>query len=214
MRYMSVMVAVLVALLVGCQKEEPLPQVPPPAEDLSTWSVPELVQPPPPETPASQSPPPEKTTPAEQVLDFAPGTTFPLTVAVGAPLDIVLQRGEQVRNYIGGDRAPVEPNQTTRWEIKEGADGLGESLRQHLFLTVTTPGLTTGLTITTTYRTYYLTCKSVSKSPIRTVRWRYPVDPVAVKPAREPGLLPDPTQPKHYHVGYELSGTKPSWNPR
>jgi len=208
------MVAVLVALLVGCQKEEPLPQVPPPAEDLSTWSVPELVQPPPPETPASQSPPPEKTTPAEQVLDFAPGTTFPLTVAVGAPLDIVLQRGEQVRNYIGGDRAPVEPNQTTRWEIKEGADGLGESLRQHLFLTVTTPGLTTGLTITTTYRTYYLTCKSVSKSPIRTVRWRYPVDPVAVKPAREPGLLPDPTQPKHYHVGYELSGTKPSWNPR
>src|SRR5262245_56359523 len=214
MRYASVIVLVMVSLLVGCQKEEPLPQVPPPPEDLSTWSVPELVQPPPPETPASQAPPPEKTTPAEQVLDFAAGTTFPLTVPVGAPLDIVLQRGEQVRNIIGGDRAPVEANQTTRWEIKEGADGLGDTLRQHIFLTATTPGLTTGLIVTTTYRTYYLTCKSVGKSPIRTVRWRYPVDTAAVKPVKEPGLLPDPAQPKHYHVGYELAGTKPSWNPR
>jgi P-type conjugative transfer protein TrbG len=215
MRYASVIVLVMVSLLVGCQKEEPLPQVPPPPEDLSTWSVPELVQPPPPETPPAQSPPQEKTTPAEQVLDFAAGTTFPLTVPVGAPLDIVLQRGEQVRNIIGGDRTPVEANQTTRWEIKEGADGLGDTLRQHIFLSATTPGLTTGLIVTTTARTYYLTCKSVGKSPIRTVRWRYPVDSDASKPKpKEPGLLPDPAQPKHYHVGYELVGTKPSWQPR
>jgi type IV secretion system protein VirB9 len=156
----------------------------------------------------------DKPTPAEQVLDFAPATTFTLTVSVGAPLDIVLQRGEQVRNIIGGDRAPVEANQTTRWEIKEGADGIGDTLRQHLFLTATTPGLTTGLIVTTTQRTYYITCKSVNKSPIRMVRWRYPVEVAAVKPVKEPGLLPDPAQPKHYHVGYELAGTKPSWQPR
>src|SRR5882762_5642623 len=68
MRYPSVMVCVMVALLVGCHKEEPLPPVPAPPEDLSTWSVPELVQPPPPETPVAQAPPQEKTTPAEQVL--------------------------------------------------------------------------------------------------------------------------------------------------
>jgi type IV secretion system protein TrbG len=197
----------------GCQKEEPLPVVPAALEDLSTWSVPELVQPPPPEGPVPQ-PPQDKPTPAEQVLDFVPNTTFSLTVSIGAPLDIVLQRGEQVRNIIGGDRAPVEANQTTRWEIKEGADGIGESLRQHIFLSATTPGLTTGLIVTTTARTYYLTCKSVGKSAIRTVRWRYPVDPVAIKPVKEPGLLPDPAQPKHYHVGYELAGTKPSWQPR
>src|SRR5215831_3203401 len=205
----------LLMCLCGCHnKEEPLPPVPAPPEDLSTWSVPELVQPPPPETPVAQAPPQEKTTPAEQVLAFAPGMTFALTVSVGAPLDIVLQRGEQVRNIIGGDRAPVEPNQTTRWEIKEGADGQAETLRQHIFLSATTPGLTTGLIVTTTARTYYLTCKSVGKSPIRTVRWRYPVDQVAVKPVKEPGLLPDPDQPKHYHVGYELAGTKPPWQPR
>jgi len=45
MRYWPVMLAVLVALL-GCEKEVQLPPVPPPPEDLSTWSVPELVQPP------------------------------------------------------------------------------------------------------------------------------------------------------------------------
>jgi type IV secretion system protein VirB9 len=206
----------LLLCLCGCHNtEEPLPPVPPAPEDLSTWSVPELVQPPPAETPPPASAPQEKLTPAEQVLAFAPGMTFALTVSVGAPLDIVLQRGEQVRNIIGGDHAPVEPNQTTRWEIKEGADGQGETFRQHIFLSATTPGLTTGLIITTTNRTYYLTCKSVGKSAIRTVRWRYPVDPDASKPTpKAPGLLPDPAQPTHYHVGYELAGTKPSWNPR
>ena len=213
MRSWPVMVLVMVALL-GCEKKVPLPPVPPPPEDLSTWSVPALVQPPAPEGPFPHMPHEKPPTTAEQILDFAPGATFRLTVPVGAPLDIVLQRGEQVRNIIGGDRAPVEANQTTRWEIKEGAEGQGETFRQHIFLTATTPGLTTGLIVTTTSRTYYLTCKSVGKSPIRTVRWRYPVDTAAVKPVKEPGLLPDPTQPKHYHVGYELVGTKPSWQPR
>src|SRR5215467_7564965 len=205
-----VLLVVVLLALVACTHEASPPPVPPPPEDLSTWSVPELVQPPAPET-AAPMPVVEKPTSAEQVLDFTPGSPFTLTVPVGVPLDLVLQRGEQVRNIIGGDRAPVEANQTTRWEIKEGADGQGETLRQHIFLTATTPGLTTGLIVTTTDRTYYLTCKSVGKSPTRTVRWRYPVDPDAVKPVQEPGLLPDPAQPKHYHVGYELQGTKPSW---
>src|SRR5438093_5160908 len=141
-----ILLLLLLMCLCGCHnKEEPLPPVPAPPEDLSTWSVPELVQPPPPEPPPPAPAPPEKVTPAEQVLDFTSGTTFSLTVPVDAPLDIILHQGEQVRNIIGGDRAPVEPNQTTRWEIKEGADGLGESLRQHIFLSVTQSGLSTGL---------------------------------------------------------------------
>jgi type IV secretory pathway VirB9-like protein len=204
----------LLLLSLGCAaKETPLPPVPPSPEDLSTWSLPELVQPPP-ETPPVLAAPPEKPTPAEQVLDFAAGTTYTLTVPIGAPLDVILQHGEQVRNIIGGDRAPVEPNQTSRWEMREGGDGQGETFRQHIFLSAATPGLTTGYTVTTTKRIYLLTAKSVAKSPIRTVRWRYPVDPVTVKPVKEPGLLPDPAQPKHYHVGYELVGTKPNWQPR
>jgi type IV secretion system protein VirB9 len=163
--------------------------------------------------PAAKAPLP---TPAEKILDFAPGATFDLTVAVGAPLDIIMGRGEQVRNIIGGDRAPVEANQTTRWELKEGADGLGETMRQHIFVTVAAPGLTMGMIVTTTQRTYYLTCKSVAKSPIRTVRWHYPVEVAAAPKAKEPGLLPDPAQPQQYHVGYALDnhGHAPDWQPR
>ena len=187
-------VCLLALLLVGCAKEAPPPPpVPPAPEDLSTWSLPELVPPPAPETPPVPPPTPEKPTPAEQVLDFTPGTTFSLTVPVGAPLDIVMQRGEEVRNVIGGDRAPVEANQTTRWELKEGAHGLGDTLQHHIFLSATLPSLSTGLIVTTTRRTYYLQCKSVAKSPIRTVRWRYPVettDPLAK--LKVPPLLPDP----------------------
>jgi type IV secretion system protein VirB9 len=204
----------LLLLTLGCHKEEPLPPVPPSPEDLSTWSVPELVQPPPPETPPPTAPVEKPPTTAEQLLDFAPGTTFRLTVPVEAPLDLVMQRGEEIRNIIGGDRAPVEPNQTPLWEVKKGGSGLGETFQQHIFLSAAKAGLTTGFLISTTHRVYYLTAKSVAKSPIRTVRWRYPVEVAAVKPAKEPGLLPDPAQPKYYHVGYELVGTKPNWQPR
>jgi Conjugal transfer protein len=49
------------------------------------------------------------------------------------------------------------------------------------------------------------------------VRWQYPKDEAA-KPlkAKEPGLLPDPQEPRHYHVGYELGSSKPppAWQPR
>ena len=59
-------VAVLIVLvwLVGCAHEEPAPPpVPLAPEDLSTWSVPELVQPPAPEPPAA-APVVEHPTPA------------------------------------------------------------------------------------------------------------------------------------------------------
>jgi type IV secretory pathway VirB9-like protein len=71
--------------------------------------------------------------------------------------------------------------------------------------------------VTTTERTYFLTLKAVRTSPIRTVRWRYPAAQLPVAKAPEPGLLPDPAQPKHYHVGYALASAKPqppSWQPR
>src|SRR5262249_34749597 len=146
-----------------------------------------------------------KPTPAEQVFTYTPGITFAVKVPTNTPLDVVMERGEQVRNIVGGDRAPADSNQTARWEVKEGADGEGESLRHHVFLTAANANLTTGLIITTTKRTYYLTCISVQKSPIRVVRWQYPKDEAA-KPlkAKEPSLLPDSQEPRHYHVGYEL----------
>jgi P-type conjugative transfer protein TrbG len=217
MRWWSLALLLLALLLLGCHHEEPPPPVPAPPEDLSTWSVPELVQPPADPASAPAEPAGEKPTPAEQVYTYAPGTTFAVRVPTNTPLDLVMEQGEQVRNIVGGDRAPADSTQTARWEVKEGAEGQGEGLRHHVFLTAANANLTTGLIITTTKRTYYLTCKSVTTSPIRVVRWQYPKEETA-KPlkAKEPGLLPDPQEPRHYHVGYELVGAKPppSWQPR
>jgi P-type conjugative transfer protein TrbG len=178
--------------------------------------VPELVQVPAPEPP-TPAPVVDKPTPAEQVYDYLPGTTFQVTVPVDVPLDVVLQRGEQVRNIVGGDRAPASEGQTARWEVKEGADGNGETLRHHVFLTAVVPHMTMGMIITTTHRTYLLTCKSVKSSPVRVVRWRYPPESEVSKPqGQEPPLLPDPATPRQYHIGYELVGSKPPpvWQPR
>src|SRR5215831_4849850 len=143
MRCMLVMLGV--CLVVGCAKEEPPPPVPPPPEDLSTWAVPELVQPPPAPPPgvAVVESPPTKPTAAEKVYQYAPGTTFAVQVPTNTPLDLVLEKGEQVRNIVGGDRVPAEAQQTARWEVQEGADGIGDTLRQHVFITVGEEKLTT-----------------------------------------------------------------------
>ena len=91
---------------------------------------------------------------AEKVYDYAPGVAVEVPVALGQPLDIVLEAGELVRQIVDGDRAPAEQGQTRRWEVKEGGDGAGDGLRPHVFVTVAEAGLTNGVTITTTRRTY------------------------------------------------------------
>jgi type IV secretory pathway VirB9-like protein len=201
-------------LLSGCTQEaEPPPTVPPPPEDLSTWTVPELVQ------PESMKPHSQAVSLAklpagvsEKVYAYKPGIAVDVPVAVGVPLDIILEPGEKVRGIVDGDRTPVQQGgeDNRPWQVRESTDGSGETLRSHIFVTVPQPGLTNGLTITTTRRVYYITCKSVQKSPIRVLRWHYPQeDPARTPdPADEaPGLLPWPEQPMRYHVGYELKGS-------
>lgn len=247
MRWLVLLIVPLVSVL-GCAPHEAAPPLPPaPPEDLSTWTVPELVQPPasPPHASALVD---EKPTAAEKVYTFAPGTPYTVLVPVGWPLDIVLERGEQVHNIVGGDRAPETtappsgdptarlqtamaqaappppppsvPDATLgarRWEVREGKSGAGDTVQAHIFVAASEPGLTTGLIITTTKRTYLLTCQSVKKSAIRVLRWTYGLQPVEATHASEPpGLLPDPQAPRRYHVGYILGhqGRVPDWSPR
>src|SRR5262249_50277871 len=88
--------------------------------------------------------------------------------------------------------APEPRAGSRRWEVKEGLDGAGETVRSHIFVAASAPGLTTGLIVTTTRRTYYLTCQSVKTSPIRVLRWHYPRSVPAPSQALEvPGLFPD-----------------------
>src|SRR5262249_24384815 len=109
----------------------------------------------------------------------------------------------------------AEGQQANRWEVKLGASGKDGTLVQHVFLRATEPGLKMGLVITTTKRTYYLTCTSVKTSPIRALRWRYAVE-ASASPPKELELVPGPQEPRHYHVGYELStkAQPPAWMPR
>jgi type IV secretory pathway VirB9-like protein len=209
---------VLAALLCwGCTQEAPPPEAtPPPPEDLSTWSVPALVQQ---STPLRQGAVIEehKPTSAEKVYDFAPGSTYLAPVMVGFPLDILFERGEEIRNYFGGDAELLEQGQhSNRWEVKPGASSRDATVRPHLFLRATEPGLKMGLIITTTRRIYYLTCASVKASPIRAIRWKYAAEPQSPMPVPEPSLLPPPETPRQYHVGYHVATSQPppQWVPR
>jgi type IV secretory pathway VirB9-like protein len=214
----------LLALLAawGCEpKEAPEPPVAPPAEDLSTWTVPTIVQPAPHKAPPQAVRPVNRPAgPDEKVYKFIPGKAVEALVATGIPLDIILQPGEKVRGIVDGDRAPLpEGHQYRRWEVKETVDGSGAELRPHLLITASEPGLTNGFVVTTTRRIYYITCKSVAKSPTRVLRWHYDsltADQGAPEAEPEPPLLPLPDQPRLYHVGYEMqvSQPAPTWVPR
>jgi type IV secretion system protein VirB9 len=189
----------------------------PPPEDLSTWTLPELVQPERTREAALARAAKVPAGPAEKVYDYTPGVAVEVPVALGTPLDIVLEPGEQVRQIVDGDRGPKEEGQSRRWEVREGVDGAGDGLRPHVFVTVADAGLTNGLVITTSRRVYYVTCKSVGKSPTRVLRWHYAQETAVGLPVEEtPGLLPGPTEPRQYHVGYivESKGRAPDWQPR
>ena len=215
----------LLCLFAGCTlggepPAPPVPPAPPMVDDLSTWTVPEMVQEAPrmPQEPrpALKELPP---TPAEKVYAYTPGASYAVPVSVGFPLDIVFGRGEQVRTVTDGDRAPQTEGQTRRWEVRQGASGAGDSERHHVFVTVTEPGLKNGLVITTTKKVYHITLESILKSPVRVLRWKESPEPVELTEiaTKEPGLLPDPETPTRWHVGYKVTSSRhpaPTWSPR
>jgi type IV secretion system protein TrbG len=220
--------ALLCALWVGCAaKEEPLPPLPPMPEDLSTWTVPELVQPPRPDPQAAlaQIRPATK---EEQLVEFKEGVSTTVLVPTNSPLDIILQPGEEVRDIAGGDAgapAPAPPTEGSapaplpqiRWEKQEGKHGSGTTLQHHVYLHAKAPKLTMGVIITTSKRVYYLWCKSVASSSVRAVRWKYADEPAPITVAKEPGLLPNPSDKKLWHVGYTITASRsqsPDWMPR
>jgi len=155
---------------------------------------------------------------AEKVLAFEPGAVIHVDVPMGRPLDLVLAAGEQIQDIVGGDRAPVvEAQDSPPWEVKSGVSGLGLQARPHVYVTATKPGLSIGLVVTcSSGRTYYLDLRSVTKSPVRSVRWTYTDQPQLSQKRPTPRLLPDSSQPQRYHVGYVIdpSQPRPVWTPQ
>jgi type IV secretion system protein TrbG len=208
---MRVLSSLLIPLaLAGCASTNPAMTSIPIPDDLG-WTQP--VAEAPPDPPGPSLPPERPPSPFEKIYDYEPGQEYKVDVAVGFPLDIMLQVGELINDQTHGDRAPLAPgDEQPPWDIKRGASGMPEA--PHIFVTVTKPGLATGLTLTTNKRVYLIHMRSVSKSKIRLVRWTYPLD--AARLEAKPRLLPDPTRAQGYHVGYglEASEPRPVWMPR
>jgi P-type conjugative transfer protein TrbG len=202
-------------LVWGCAATHPTVDAPPLAEDLS-WSRPVPVPVPVPDPTATPNEPDMARSPREKVYAFTPGESYRVDVAVGAPMDVILQPGEEIQNWADGDRSPVETqDQKPLWEFKQSYSGQGGTGRPHMLITVPKAGLTNGLTMTTTKRTYYLDLKSVTKTAARSVRWTYTDEPPKAAKV-QPRLWPNPAQPQRYHAGYEIMTTepKPVWTVR
>jgi type IV secretory pathway VirB9-like protein len=202
--------------LVGCARTPELVKAPPVSEDLVGWMAPTAVAE---EVAVPESPvePPEARSPQEKVYPYKPGECYRADVAVGRPLLVMFQPGEEIHNIADGDRSRMseEQEKARPWEIQQGYSGAGRMGRPVLLITVPQAGLQNGVTVTTTRRAYCLESRSVAKSSIRSIRWTYEDEPQVAKQPR-PRLLPDPMVPQRYHVGYEISHSepKPIWTVR
>jgi type IV secretory pathway VirB9-like protein len=223
-RFLMLVVYLVVA---GCTLSD-APKAPPPPgpEDLSTWGTPELV--PEPLRRSRMHVPPKadhKPTPAEKVYPYAPGGTYAVPVALGAPLDIQFMAGELIHNAIDSDRRNVKEGDEAaggaqrncqRWCFEKGYSGPQDNPQGHVFVTVTEAGLKNGLTITTTRGVYAITLESVKQSPIRFLRWTHEPEAVEVVDTEPSGPLPPLTGPSQWRVGYQATAPQrvPDWMPK
>jgi type IV secretory pathway VirB9-like protein len=206
--FVFAMVFFVLVLLTGCATTHPTVDAPPLAEDLG-WSAPVPVRLPTPEESPRPAEPEKPRSAKEKVYAFAAGESYRVDVPVGAPMDVILQPGEAIRDLADGDRSPMDSqDQKPHWEFKPSYSGEGPTGRPHVLITVPKAGLKNGLTLTTTKRTYYLDLRSVLTTAARSVRWTYTDEPptVAKVPSR---LWPDPSQTQRYHTGYEIGATTP-----
>ena len=235
MRHTLLVLASAGILLLGCQqKPPPEPPVAPPADDLAHWSLPTLVQ-----SSSKTLPTLRQATAAEQVFAYVPGSVYKVTVGLDAPLDLIFEVGEQIRNIMGTDPDPLpsavaqsvegssvaEDEQRaqqaqqaalkTRWEVKEAVHGSGSTVQAHLLLRALATSARYGLTIMTSKRVYYLTCTSRASTRVRAVWWTYADAALMATTESDEPLLPLPDVPRLYHAGYEISTSSPppAWTP-
>lgn len=159
--------------------------------------------------------PERKASPSEQVFAYDEYKESVVKVSVQAPLVILLQEGEIIDQVLKIREPHVGTDDKAPWELHPGISHTPP--RPNVSVTVTTAGLTTGLTITTNRRIYLLELRSVASSKVKLVRFDYGSEPVK-KVASKPRLLPDLSQAQTYYGGYVIDPVNkdrvPSWTPR
>lgn len=206
------MLVAVTALFLGCASTASQVAAPPMPEDFGRWSQPQVVQEPVPDeliVPQKKRAP----RPTEKVFEWESDREYAVEVAIHKPLRLAFQEGEKIYNVVDGFRGVLpEGDEKPPWEAQEALSG--DVKQPHVLVTVTKPGLTNGVTVTTSKRVYDVALKSVERSKVRVVRWEYPPETVAKR--KEPAILPDSSQPQQYHIGYrwESSEPRPVWEPR
>ncbi len=133
--------------------------------------------------------------------------TKPLTVT-----DIALQAGEEISGEIHiGD--------TARWSITIGTTGIGETLKQHLYIKPNQERLLTNLIIPTNKRTYMVELSSTKSFYMPSVTWDYQTPLKDLTALTEiPSTEPTPVAliaPENLYFGYEMrrKDRSKSWSP-
>lgn len=200
-------------LLVGCTpKEQPVPppvsHTPPGLWDAltaeETWRPPVVLAEPESAPPEPPPPPPPANA---QVYAWSPNEVYPIAVPVGAVTDVQFEPGEQVSGWAAGDRAYLAHDKETRWQevlTKSGQEyGPAQEQMHHLW-TCPHEKLRQDVVVATNRRVYHLALECVRKSPVQIYAWTYPPRPQPPGPPPPPRVLPDPTQPARYAIGWQV----------
>jgi P-type conjugative transfer protein TrbG len=124
--------------------------------------------------------------------------------------DIALEPGEVLLSVSAGD--------TTRWIVGDARSGAGANAQAHVLVKPNAANLTTNLVIMSDRRVYHIELKSVARSAMAAVSWRYPAEMMLANnpapPAPPPAPpTPPPFAPEQLNLRYRIDGDKPDWRP-
>lgn len=139
------------------------------------------------------------------IYSWISGGLYRLYAAPERVTDIALERGETLVAVAAGD--------TARWTVSDAISGAGEARRVHILVKPFSAGLSTNLVITTDRRTYHVELKSLARTAMSGIAWRYPkTGLLALARHPEPPLAPG-LELEQLRFGYEISGDAPPWRP-
>ena len=151
-----------------------------------------------------------------QVYSYMPGALYQAHLGVTNATLILLQPGETLGAYIGGDKE--------RWDLEDIATGSPEGQRQAVVAKCKWPDTTTNLSIATNKRLYLLELRCSEGAYHAAISWEYPGEGglQVVRGAATPAAAPIEAAPveeiapekRNYRYTWKLKkGRAPGWFP-